>query len=112
MNSQARPRKLIGDELIEKGVITPDQLKIALLEQKRSNGRTGETLVKLGFLTESVLNEALGESLGQETVDLKDIVPDPDALRLVEKSFAKKLNVMPIAYLPEENALQVKNLDI
>ena len=111
MNSQARPRKLIGDELIEKGVITPDQLKIALLEQKRSNGRIGETLVKLGFLTESVLNEALGESLGQETVDLKDIVPDPDALRLVEKSFAKKLNVMPIAYLPEENALQVAMSD-
>jgi len=111
VNSQARPRKLIGDELIEKGVITPDQLKIALLEQKRSNGRIGETLVKLGFLTESVLNEALGESLGQETVDLKDIVPDPDALRLVEKSFAKKLNVMPIAYLPEENALQVAMSD-
>ena len=60
MSALSPKRKPIGEQLIDKGVIGPDQLKIALLEQKRSNEKLGKTLVRLGFLTESVLNEALG----------------------------------------------------
>jgi len=73
MSVQPKTRRRIGDQLIDSGVITPDQLKIAVLEQQRTSERLGNVLVKLGFLTESVLKDALGESLGQDSVNLQEV---------------------------------------
>ena len=107
MSAQPKVRKRIGDQLIESGVITPDQLKIAVLEQQQKNERLGNVLVRLGFLTESVLKEALGESLGQDSVDLQEVVPDPDAISMIDKSLAARLKVMPISYVPGEQKLLI-----
>ena len=105
MSAQPPVRKRIGDQLIDSGVITEDQLKIAVLEQQRGGVRLGEVLVQLGFLTESVLKEALGESLGQESVNLKEVVPDPDAIAMIDKTLATRLKVMPVSYLVDEQKL-------
>ena len=105
MNSLAQPRKRIGDQLIDSGVISADQLSIAILEQKRSGERLGGVLVRLGFLTESVLKEALGEHLGQDSVNLREVVPDSDAIKLINKSLAVKLKVMPVSYIVDEQKL-------
>ena len=64
------PRKRLGEILIERGVLTPDQLQIALFEQQRLGKPIGETLLALGFVTEDLLSEALSENLGQEAIDL------------------------------------------
>jgi hypothetical protein len=45
-------------------VISEDQLRIALLEQMKSNQPVGKLLVALGFVSEATLRDALGESLG------------------------------------------------
>jgi len=43
---------MLGDRLMEKGLITPTQLEAALAEQKKTPGeKLGDILVKLGFLT-------------------------------------------------------------
>lgn len=105
MNSPVQPRKRIGDQLIDSGVISVDQLSIAILEQKRSGERLGVVLVRLGFLTESVLKEALGEHLGQDSVNLREVVPDSDAIKLINKSLAVKLKVMPVSYIADQQKL-------
>ncbi|MBQ0719497.1 MAG: Flp pilus assembly complex ATPase component TadA [Gammaproteobacteria bacterium] len=105
MNAPAPARKRIGDQLIDSGVISADQLSIAVLEQKRSGERLGGVLVRLGFLTESVLKEALGEHLGQDSVNLREVVPDSDAIALISKSLAVKLKVMPVSYLADQQKL-------
>lgn len=105
MNSPVQPRKRIGDQLIDSGVISADQLSIAILEQKRSGERLGVVLVRLGFLTESVLKEALGEHLGQDSVNLREVVPDSDAIKLINKSLAVKLKVMPVSYIADQQKL-------
>ena len=105
MNSPVQPRKRIGDQLIDSGVISADQLSIAIIEQKRSGERLGGVLVRLGFLTESVLKEALGEHLGQDSVNLREVVPDSDAIKLINKSLAVKLKVMPVSYIVDQNKL-------
>ncbi len=112
MNALKKPRKRIGDQLIEMGVISRDQLKIALLEQKRSKGQIGEILVQLGFLTEAVLNDALRESFGQNHTDFKEIIPDAEALDLIDKSMAKQLHIVPVSYRAAENKLVVAMPDI
>ena len=45
----------IGDRLVELGLISDDQLGVALFEQKRSDKMLGEILVEFGFITEGAL---------------------------------------------------------
>lgn len=104
-------RKLLGQILIEKGVITNDQLQIALIEQKRSNKPLGKQIVALGFVTESVMRDVLGEVLGQESVELVSAVPDPQALKLIPKEMARKFKLIPINYDLEANLLTVATVD-
>ena len=42
----------LGELLTKASLITQDQLKDALKHQKESGGKLGETLIKLGFVSE------------------------------------------------------------
>jgi type IV pilus assembly protein PilB len=55
----AAPKKKLGEKLVDAGLISADQLKIALFEQQRSHKPLGEVLVSLGFVTEETFREAL-----------------------------------------------------
>ncbi len=91
-------KKRLGDVLIEKGIITKDQVYIALTEQKKSNDALGKILVNLGFVTEAIIRDALGEMFGSESIDLGKAVPDQAALHLIDKHFAKQYNIVPVSY--------------
>ena len=88
----------LGKLLIKKGVISEDQLRIALIEQKRSNEPLGKLLITLGFVTEATVREALSENLKQQTADLGNLVVDAIALKLIPKEVAKRYRVFPIVY--------------
>lgn len=87
----------LGEQLLEKGVLTEDQLRIALMEQETSQDAIGRVLVNLGFVTEATIRDVLSESQGAETVDLRQINVDPDALNMVPMEIAKRYNVLPFA---------------
>jgi general secretion pathway protein E/type IV pilus assembly protein PilB len=91
-------RQPIGQVLIAQGIISEDQLRIALLEQMKSNQPVGKLLVSLGFVSEATLRDALGESLGQKSVDLGRATVDPGALRLVPRDTAKRHHLLPLNY--------------
>ena len=59
MNSTAAP---IGQTLLKLGLISADQLHIALREQGRSGEVIGRQLVRLGFLSEATLRDALART--------------------------------------------------
>jgi general secretion pathway protein E/type IV pilus assembly protein PilB len=88
----------LGKLLIQKGVISEDQLRIALIEQKRSNEPLGKLLITLGFVTEATVREALSENLNQQSADLNSLVVDAIALKLIPKEVAKRYRVFPIVY--------------
>jgi general secretion pathway protein E/type IV pilus assembly protein PilB len=88
----------LGKLLIQKGVISQDQLRIALTEQKRSNDPLGKLLISLGFVTEATMREALSENLNTRSADLKSLVVDALALKLIPKEVAKRYRVFPIVY--------------
>ena len=95
----AEPVKLpLGKLLIEKGVISEDQLRIALIEQKRGNEPLGRLLITLGFVTEATVREALSENLNTRSADLNSLVVDAIALKLIPKDVAKRYSVFPIVY--------------
>jgi len=88
----------LGKLLIQKGVISEDQLRIALIEQKRSSEPLGKLLITLGFVTEATVRMALSENLNQQSADLTSLVVDAIALKLIPKEVAKRYRVFPIVY--------------
>jgi len=66
----------LGDLLIQKGLVNQDQVRIALTEQKKQNIPLGKIFVRLGFVSETAMRDVLGESIGQESVDLTKVVAD------------------------------------
>ena len=104
------PRQL-GQVLIAKGILSEDQLRIALLEQMKSNQPVGKLLVSLGFVTEATLRDALSESLGKQSIDLSNAIIDPSALALVPRELAKRHHLLPLDYDEEHLRLTVAIAD-
>lgn len=99
-------RKLpLGELLLSKGVLSSDQLRIALYEQRCSGEPLGKLMLSLGFVSESVLRDALSENLGQVSVDLSTILADAQAIHLVPKDVAKRFMLLPVALDQEHNRL-------
>jgi len=90
-------RERLGDKLIRLGLITPEQLNIALKEQKRTGELLGEVLIRLGFITEEQLMNALSEQKGIERVRLSSYLIDPEAIKLIPKKLAERYKVIPIS---------------
>ncbi len=88
--------KRIGDRLVEQGLITQDQLKVALYEKQRSTRLIGEILVDMGFISSEVLSSFLAESTGLQQFDPKKTMLDPAALELITKKDALKYQMLPV----------------
>ena len=106
MSAVAKPKR-IGDLLIEKGILTQDQLDIALTEQKKCKEQLGKIIVTLGFATEAVVRDVLGEALGHDSVDLGKVVVDTEVLQLVGKDIARRFQIMPLSIDQQKNLLTV-----
>ncbi|WP_313950802.1 GspE/PulE family protein [Accumulibacter sp.] len=102
----------LGQILIGKGILSEDQLRIALLEQMKANQPIGKLLVSLGFVSEATLRDALSESLGKQSVDLSHAIIDPSALNYVPRDLAKRHHVLPLDYDAENLRLTVAIADI
>lgn len=97
MNAENKPKRL-GEILIDEGVITKDQLNIALTEQKKVHEPLGKLLVSLGFATEATMRSSLGDALAQDSVDLSRVVPDLDAIKMISSDTARKHKVIPLNF--------------
>jgi type IV pilus assembly protein PilB len=102
-----KPRKRIGDMLIEMSVITPEQLNRALSESQATKTPVGSVLVKLGFVTHGDLGKALASMHGLQYVEGKDIELDPAAMRLLPEDFIKRHLVLPYRLHADTRRLEV-----
>lgn len=64
--TDSAPPVRLGDRLVTLGIISPDQLRIALIEQRDTGKPLGEVLLTLGFATAEVMRSALAEKLGEQ----------------------------------------------
>jgi len=112
MSNSTTQRRPLGQILIGKGILSEDQLRIALLEQMKANQPIGKLLVSLGFVSETTLREALSESLGRQGIDLSNAVVDPQALKLVPHDIAKRHHLLPLDFDAANHRLTVAIADI
>ena len=110
--SSATQQRQLGQVLIAKGILSEDQLRIALLEQMKSNRPVGKLLVSLGFVSEATLRDALSESLGKQSIDLSNIIIDPSALTLVPHDLAKRHHLLPLDFDAERRRLTIALCDV
>ena len=61
---------LIGEMLLEEGIITKEQLKDALEEQKRTGTKIGEILIKMRYISKEILWTFLGYQMGVPFINL------------------------------------------
>ncbi len=107
------PHLKLGDMLIQKGVITREQLSNALKAQKKGQERIGETLIRLGFIKEEDIVSTLGEQLGFPFAikgsELLKPKPDLGLKELIPREFAQKNMILPISR--EGNVITVAVFD-
>jgi general secretion pathway protein E/type IV pilus assembly protein PilB len=99
--TENRP-KMLGERLVEKGLISQDQLDIALKEQTQQakNGdrsMLGAVLVSMGFITESALGGILAETTGIQHIDILSGVLDPNLVIKIPKEVAARHKILPVS---------------
>jgi general secretion pathway protein E/type IV pilus assembly protein PilB len=106
------PRKTmrIGEKLIALGLISKDQLEIALREQAKSKKLIGQVMVAMNFLTESALGEVLAESSGMERFDAKGTMLDSSVVAMVPREVCVRNRVIPVQL--ENNNLKLAMVDV
>jgi DNA-binding response OmpR family regulator len=106
MTGQVR-KKRIDEILLERGLITQEALKEALLAQKTYGGRIGSHLLRRGHLDESDLVEALATQLGCPGVVLSSLRIPSDVVRRIPEQLALSRKVVPFEYDAKENTLKI-----
>lgn len=89
-------RKKLGEILINKGRISPEELRSLLQQQKESGKPLGEVLVEQQIVTREELSQILGDQLGIPHVWLRNGMVDPKIVRLFPKEKALQYQVIPM----------------
>lgn len=89
-------QEFIGTLLVEKGIITQEQLDEALEERERTGGILGHILVEFEFAsTEKILN-ILAEHLGMRTISLKNKEIPHEVIKRIGPTTARAYGVVPV----------------
>ncbi len=92
-------KKRLGDQLVEAGLLSQEQLESALLEQKNTHMKLGETVMAMGLVSEANFAKFMHETQGYELAtddDLKDA--DPQAIAAVGDDLVRKHEVIPFGF--------------
>jgi type IV pilus assembly protein PilB len=89
-------KKRMGEILIEKGLITEEQIENALLYQEGKNKKIGKVLIELGYINAMQVAEALTKQFSLKMVDCNDYIPSDAVLALIRKETAEQKLVFPL----------------
>jgi hypothetical protein len=94
-------RLKLGQILVAKGLLHPDQLSAALAEQQATPGRLGATLVRMGFVEEEELIRALAGQLKLPVARIRGKRVSPEVLECVADELAEKHRCLPLFFKSE-----------
>lgn len=91
-----KQKKSLGESLVEKGVISAEQLKQAEAEARAGAKSLRQILIKKGFIGEEDLAAFLSQQLNLPRIDLVNYLIDPKIIDLVPEALARKHLLIPI----------------
>jgi type IV pilus assembly protein PilB len=89
-------KKALGKLLIESGIISDEQLTLALDQQRTSKKRLGEVLIELDIVTERQILEVLEYQLKIPFVDLNKYEIDEECPLLINEAMARRHQILPV----------------
>ena len=98
--------------MVQQGLISQDQLRIALIEQGQNKIPLGRQMVRLGFVSESMVRDLVAHTIGQESIDLNTVVADADALGMVAEDFSRRYHLLPVSYDDDTKTMVVAMADL
>ncbi len=102
----------IAKKLLEQKIISEDQLRIALKEQKKSKGHKtiGAILVEMGFISNGALGEILSESTGTKEFNIKSSIIDAKLVKRIPKDFCIRNKLVALSH--DKRAITIGMADI
>jgi type IV pilus assembly protein PilB len=102
--------KQLGEVLLERGVITHEQLNLAIEYQKKHKGfLLGEVLVELKFATEKDIAQALTCQYGFPYLPLASYEIDPAVINSVPEHVCRQFCLIPIDKIGKSLTLAMSN---
>ena len=90
-----RPEKIrLGEILVQQKLLTEEQLKSALDEQKKSGRRLGRVVIDKGFVSEEQISEALARQLNLPYVNLKFYNVKRELMAKLPESAARRFRAL------------------
>lgn len=101
---------MLGERLIDAGLVTHDQLDLALREQKRTGERVGEILINLGFVTQEQISAVLASQAGVAFIQLDSYLIEAAALKAIPEAMARRHKMIPILLEPPRLTIALANV--
>jgi len=95
----------LGDLLVADGLLTAEQLRKALAEQKGSPEKIGSVLIRLNYINDEQLIGFLSRQYGVPSITVAQLDIDSDVLKLVPAPIARKYEVIPVRKMGNSLAL-------
>jgi hypothetical protein len=105
MDTKRRNKPLLGEILLERGLITKEDLDRALRVQVGGMRRLGYLLVQMKFITDVHLLEAISAQLGLPVIRIDEEFKE-EVSRLLPRHLCRRLSVLPLA-LEENNVVRL-----
>ena len=109
MATKEDKRKLFGQILLEKKLVSKDQVTKALEIQDINGKALGDILVDLEYTTSNRITEVLSDYLGMEVIKIEDVVFRENVLDKIPHTIAQLYRIIPIAF--EESTVTVAQQD-
>jgi len=97
--------KLLGQLLVDMGIISQKQLDEALTTQQQQGGLLGQILVNLGHAKEEQIAQALTVQYGYPYLPLSSCEIAPEVAKLIPKNVCKQYCLVPVDRI--ENTLTI-----
>ncbi|MFG0291536.1 MAG: GspE/PulE family protein [Phycisphaerales bacterium JB050] len=105
----------IATILLDQGLITSEQLEMALLEHRETGERLEQVLIKRGMVRDDEVTRAIGEQLDLPVIDLTEISVSDEVLKSIPPQIVFRQKCVPIERRPASNgspgALRVATAD-
>ena len=95
----------LGSLLVRDGLITAEQLEVALAEKEETGHRLGEIVLQHGWVVAATLARLLAEQHGLEYVDLPHATIEPAAASLLPEKLARRYEALPVRFLADNLVL-------
>ncbi len=89
-------KKKLGEMLVEAGLLTEEQMRMAIIEHRKADLKLGQYLIRNGILSEALIMDAVSKQLKVEKYQPSRYPIDVVLARLLPADVAQKYQIAPI----------------